>query len=151
MARRFFSEIMPTKSGLHTGAGISWMAPPRQSATGTRCAGLPDIVSLSCNIATEVFHSMENFFAIFPRYGNNVSTVWITWISGRFRGFLACFPRAVERSTRRPLNTVERDRPKQPRKRRPMKSGSALSRARLGCGVGRGPFSGCEVGDCSRS
>ena len=52
------------------------MAPPRQSATGTRCAGLADIVRLSYDVATEVFHRMENFFAIFPRYGKNVSTLW---------------------------------------------------------------------------
>ena len=61
------------------------------------------------------------------------------------------FSWAVERSTRRPLSTVERDRPKWPGKWCPMKSGSALSRSRLGCGVVARPFSGREVGDFSRS
>jgi hypothetical protein len=125
---------------------------------------------------------MENFFAIFPQYGRNVSTLWkkrpdfsMLWknFSPIFHtmeemfpwcgklGFWAviecamgargCSPMAVERSARRPLSTVERDRPKRPGKWCPMQSGSALSRSRLGCGVVARPFSGREVGDCSRS
>ena len=132
---------------------------------------------------------MENFLAIFPRYGRNVSTVWkkrmdiamerpnfsMLWkiFSPIFHGMeemfpccgklgfgavfecaagaRGCSPMAVERSARRPLSTVERDRPKWPGKWCPMKSGSALSRSRLGCGVVARPFSGREVGDFSRS
>ena len=40
--------------------------PPRH-----RDAGLTDIVRRSYDMATEVFHSMENIFVIFPRYGKN--------------------------------------------------------------------------------
>ena len=68
-----------------------------------------------------------------------------------FSGGSGCSLGAVERSTRRPLSTVERDRPRGREKRCPMQSGSALSRSRLGCGVGRDHFSGREVGGFSRS
>ena len=55
-------------------------------------------------------------------------------------GYLGLFSGAVERSTRRPLSTVERDRPRGREKRRPPQAGSALSRSRLGCGVVARPF-----------
>jgi len=83
----------------------------------------------------------------FPRYGK--LGFWAVFECAT--GARGCSPRAVERSTRRPLSTVERDRPKWPGKWCPMKSGSALSRSRLGCGVVARPFSGREVGDFSRS
>ena len=110
---------------------------------------------------------MENFFAIFPHNGKNVSTLWkkeaifphngktFHQFSTQWKEFvhtvensdlrlfsvvLGCSLGAVERSTRRPLSIVERDRPKRPGKRRPPKAVSALSRRRLGCGVGSGRF-----------
>ena len=61
-------------------------------------------------------------------------------ILGLFSRVSGCSLGAVERSTRRPLSIVERDRPKRPGKRRPPKAVSALSRARFGCGVGSGRF-----------
>jgi len=118
---------------------------------------------------------MEDFLTNFPCYGKSFadfSTLWKNFLGffhameemfpwcgklgfwGVFAcatGARGCSPRAVERSTRRPLSTVERDRPKWPGKWCPMKSGSALSRSRLGCGVVARPFSGHEVGDFSRS
>ena len=99
----------------------------------------------------QFFHTMEKLFGSFPHNGKNLSTLWKTRISGCFGEFSGCSPRAVERSTRRPLSIVERDRPKRPRKRRPPQAVSVLSRSRFGCSVGRGPFSGCEVGSFSRS
>ena len=141
-----------------------------------------------------VFHSMENFFAIFPRYGKIFSTLWknrpvfstqwknfqrffhtmekllpffphngksfrdfsTQWknffhgvenlVLGLFSGVLGLFSGAVERSTRRPLSTVERDRPRGREKRRPPQAVSALSRSRLGCGVGRGRFLAARSG-----
>ena len=76
----------------------------------------------------ECFHSVENS------------------VLGPFSVVFGCSLWAVERSTRRPLSTVERDRPRDREKRCPTQAGSALSRSRLGCGVGRGRFSGPEVG-----
>ena len=131
---------------------------------------------------------MENFFAIFPRYGKIFSTLWknrpifstqwknfqrffhtmeklspffphngksfrdfsTQWkkcfhsvensVLGLLSGVFGLFSGAVERSTRRPLSTVERDRPRGREKRCPTQSGSALSRSRLGCGVVARPF-----------
>ena len=87
---------------------------------------------------------------IFPHNGKTFrrfSTQWkefvhtvenlVLWL---FSGVFGLFSGAVERSTRRPLSIVERDRPKRPGKRRPPKAVSALSRARFGCGVGSGRF-----------
>jgi len=91
---------------------------------------------------------------MFPRYGktfHHFSTLWKNFHFGVFSIVFGCFPRAVERSARRPLSTVERDRSKWPGKWCPMKSGSALSRSRLGCGVVARPFFGREVGAFSRS
>ena len=67
-------------------------------------------------------------------------------VCGLFSGVLGCYPRAVERSTRRPLSIVERDRPTRPGKRRPPQAVSALSRSRLGCGVGIGRFLAARAG-----
>ena len=92
------------------------------------------------------FHTMEKVFGIFPHNGKNVSTLWKTRFLRLFSRVLGCSLGAVERSTRRPLSTVERDRLRDQEKRCPTKSGNALSRSRLGCGVGRGRFSGPEVG-----
>jgi hypothetical protein len=61
-------------------------------------------------------------------------------VLGLFSGVFGLFSGAVERSTRRPLSTVERDRPRGREKRRPPQAVSALSRARLGCGVVARPF-----------
>jgi hypothetical protein len=47
-------------------ARSSATAPPTSSASAWKCGPNAPIV----------FHSMENFFAIFPRYGKNVSTPW---------------------------------------------------------------------------
>ena len=69
---------------------------------------------------------------LFPRRGK----LGFELFSGGFR----LFSGAVERSTRRPLSTVERDRPRGREKRRPPQAVSALSRARLGCGVVARPF-----------
>ena len=117
---------------------------PRLKARANRP---PSVVSMSYMLAeAEVFHTMEKLFGIFPHNGKNVSTVWKT----RFRavsGVLGCSLGAVERSTRRPLSTVERDRPRGREEWCPTKAGSALSRSRPGCGVGRDHFSGREVGD----
>ena len=82
------------------------------------------------------FHSMEDFLMILPCYGK-------TFILVCFRLFswdLRLFSWAVERSTRRPLSTVERADRRGQEKRGPMQSGSALSRARCGCGVVARPF-----------
>ena len=57
-----------------------------------------------------------------------------------FSGVMGCSLGAVERSARRPLSIVERDRPRGRKKRCPTQAGSALSRARFGCGVGNGRF-----------
>ncbi len=75
------------------------------------------------------FHTMEKMFPQCGKLG----------FRAVFGGF-GCSLGAVERSTRRPLSTVERDRPRGQEKRRPTQSGSALSRARLGCGVVARPF-----------
>ena len=96
------------------------------------------------------FHAMEKLSAIFPHNGKSFrdfSTQWKNFfhsvensVLGLFSGVLGCSLGAVERSTRRPLSTVERDRPRGREKRRPPQAVSALSRARLGCGVVARPF-----------
>ena len=88
---------------------------------------------------------MENISENFPRYGKylaDFSTQWKKFFHSvensvlrLFTGVFGLFSGAVERSTRRPLSTVERDRPRGREKRRPPQAVSALSRARLGCGV----------------
>ena len=93
---------------------------------------------------------------IFPRNGKTFAVFSTQWkecfhsvensVFSLFSGVYGCFLEAVERSTRRPLSTVERDRLRGREKRRPPQAVSALSRSRLGCGVGRGRFSGPEVG-----
>ena len=84
---------------------------------------------------------MEEGFGIFPHNGKNVSTGVENLILVLFSGVLGCSLGAVERSTRRPLSAVERDRPRGREKRRPPQAVSALSRSRLGCGVvARGGF-----------
>ena len=92
-----------------------------------------------------IFHTMENIWPIFPRNGKTFRQFSTQWkecfhgvenlVLGLFSMVFGLFSGAVERSTRRPLSIVERDRPKRPRKRRPPQAVSALSRARLGCGV----------------
>ena len=121
----------------------------------------PAEFSTQWKIFWRIFHAMEKLLPFFPHNGKSFRDFSTQWkecfhtvensVLGLFSGVLGCSLGAVERSTRRPLSIVERDRPKRPRKRRPPQAVSALSRSRLGCGVGRGPFSGCEVGDFSRS
>ena len=87
---------------------------------------------------------------IFPHKGKSIRDFSTQWkecfhsvensVLGLFSGVLGCYLGAVERSTRRPLSTVERDRPRGREKRRPPQAVSALSRARLGCGVVARPF-----------
>ena len=79
MARRFFAEIMAIKSGLHAGAGISWMALNPETQPRLRCTGMPGVVRLSYDVATEVFHSMEDFLTIFPCYGKYFRQFSILW------------------------------------------------------------------------
>jgi len=104
------------------------------------------------------FHTMEKLLPFFPHNGKSFrdfSTQWKNFfhgvenlVLGLFSGVLGLFSGAVERSTRRPLSTVERDRPRGREKRRPPQAISALSRSRLGCGVVARPiFSGPVVGD----
>ena len=57
-----------------------------------------------------------------------------------FSGVLGCSLGAVERSMSAPHVSRSGRPAERPRKRCPTKAGSALSRSRLGCGVGRGPF-----------
>jgi len=100
---------------------------------------------------------MEKYFPhcgknspIFPHYGKyfrDFSTLWKECFHGvensvlrLFSGVFGCSPGAVERSPRRPLSIVARDRPRGRKKRRPTQAGSVLSRNRLGCGVGSGRF-----------
>ena len=101
---------------------------------------------------------MEKLLPFFPHNGKtfrDFSTQWKNFFHSvenldfrLFSGVFGLFSGAVERSTRRPLSTVERDRPRGREKRRPPQAVSALSRARLGCGVVARPiFSGPEVGD----
>ena len=96
------------------------------------------------------FHAMEKLSAIFPHNGKTLDVFSTQWkecfhgvensVSRLFSGVFRLFSGAVERSTRRPLSTVERDRPRGREKRRPPQAVSALSRARLGCGVVARPF-----------
>ena len=100
------------------------------------------------------FHTMEKLSANFPHNGKTLRELFHSVENsglGLFSGVLGCSLGAVERSTRRPLSIVERDRPKGREKWCPMQSGSALNRNRFGCGVERDHFSGREVGDFSRS
>ena len=109
------------------------------------------------------FHAMEKYFPhcgktglFFPRNGKTFSDFSTQWkefvhtvensVLGLFSGVFGLFSGAVERSTRRPLSTVERDRPRGREKRRPPQAVSALSRSRLGCGVGRGRFLAARSG-----
>ena len=102
------------------------------------------------------FHTMEKLLPFFPHNGKSFrdfSTQWKNFfhgvenlVLGLFSGVLGLFSGAVERSTRRPLSTVERDRPRGREKRRPPQAVSALSRSRLGCGVGRGRFLAARSG-----
>jgi hypothetical protein len=75
-----------------------------------------------------VFHSMENFFEVFPRYGKLYPQLGKRAEKDRFQEDFGCFLRAAERSTRRPLCAVARDRPRGRGTRGPTKEGSALSR-----------------------
>jgi hypothetical protein len=89
------------------------------------------------------FHAMEDFLPIFPRYGkifHDFSMLWKNFHFGLFLVVFRLFSWAVERSTRRPLSTVERADRRGREKRGPTQSGSALSRARCGCGVVARPF-----------
>ena len=113
--------------------------------------------SILWKIFSRFFHAMEKYFPhcgkkrpIFPHNGKtfrDFSTQWKIFfhsvenlVLGLFSGVFGLFSGAVERSARRPLSTVERGRPRGREKRRPTKSGSALSRSRLGCGVVARPF-----------
>ena len=88
---------------------------------------------------------MEDFLTIFPCYGKIFRQFSILWKkcfhaveNSEFRLFsvgYCCSLGAVKRNTRRPLSTVERADGRGQEKRSPIKSGSALSRARCGCGV----------------
>ncbi len=96
------------------------------------------------------FHAMEKLYENFPHNGKTFrqfSTKWKNFFhsveNSVFRLFsevFGLFAGAVERSTRRPLSTVERDRPRGREKRRPPQAVSALSRSRFGCGVVARPF-----------
>ena len=96
------------------------------------------------------FHTMEKLLPFFPHNGKSFrdfSTQWKNFFHSvenlDFRLFsvvFGLFSGAVERSTRRPLSTVERDRPRGREKRRLPQAVSALSRSRLGCGVVARPF-----------
>ena len=111
----------------------------------------PYVVRMSYMMAAaEVFHSMENFFAIFPCYGKIFSTLWkkrpdFSTHCGKL-GFKAVFGgfRAVLRGCgaehAAPLEHRRARRPRGREKRCPTKAGSALNRSRLGCGVGGGRF-----------
>ena len=120
-------------------------------------AAWPQKFSTQWKIFCGFFHTMENKFPHcgkkrpnFPHNGKTFrrfSTQWKEFVHNvensefrLFSGVLGCSLGAVERSKRRPLSIVERDRPKRPGKRRPPQAVSALSRARLGCGVGSGRF-----------
>jgi len=91
------------------------------------------IFSMLWKLFSAIFHGMEEMFPCCGKLG-----FWA--VIECAKGARGCSPKAVERSAQRPLSTVERDRSKWPGKWCPMKSGSALSRSRLGCGVVARPF-----------
>ena len=100
---------------------------------------------------------MEKLSPFFPHNGKSFRDFSTQWkkcfhsvensVLGLFSGVLGCSLGAVERSTRRPLSTVERDRPRDREKRRPPQAVSALSRPPRVRRSGAAVFSGPEVGD----
>ena len=103
------------------------------------------------------FHTMENLLAIFPHNGKTFrrfSTQWKNFFHSvenpdyrLFSGVFGLFSGGCGAEQAAPLEHRRARRPRGREKRCPTKAGSALSRTRLGCGVGNDRFSGPEVGD----